>query len=99
MTLYSTNDSRRRGVRKDDLARKHLRNEKPHDLPEQVAQWNQVHKPQRLKWRRVLSIFQDLAINGVQVGQQVAMRNHYAFRITRCAGSKDDFQESFGRWR
>jgi hypothetical protein len=65
-------------------------NEHPHELAEHVAKRQHLQEPQRVKDALVAAVLRHLALDGIHAGQNVAVREHYAARIGRCPGGKDD---------
>src|SRR5215470_1453199 len=82
-----------RGVeraRKEDLAEEQSRHEHSHKLTEDVAQWEQAQKPDRMKWAFELQVLVDLGFERRDVGQQVAVRQANPFRLRGRARGEDD---------
>jgi hypothetical protein len=67
-----------------------LRDEDTEELPEDMTQRQQVQEADRMNHSFVLQIFLNLALERLEVRQDVAMRNHHAFGFRRRSGSKND---------
>ena len=86
-------------VLKDDGRRQQLRQKDAEELSEDVAERQQVEKAQRMKDALVLQILADLALQRLQVGQDVAVRDDDAARLGRRAGGEDDLHDVVARER
>ena len=81
---------------KTTRAPKQRRKKYSQKLPEDVAQWKQVQKTNRMYQPLVLEIFLDLSLDGDQVADHVGMRDHDALGLRRRTGSENNF-ERIGR--
>src|SRR5262249_27019069 len=61
-----------------------------HELAEDVAQRKQIEKTYGMKNAFVFEVLGNLALDWIQAGQQVAMREHHTARFGRGARGKDD---------
>ena len=80
----------------DDGNGNQRRDEQRERLTEQMAQRKKIQDAQRLEWSGVFLILGDLARDGLQIRQQVAMGDDDAFRLGRGAGGEDDFGDVAG---
>src|ERR1700761_2868506 len=68
------------------------RNENAQHLPENMAQRQQIQEAQGMEETLVPQIFLDFVLDGFDIGQHVAVRDHYATRLGGRSGSEDYFQ-------
>ena len=68
-------------VLKVNLAAEHLRHEKPHELPEDVAERQEVEEANRVDDALPARILHDLLFERREVGEQVAVRQAHAARL------------------
>ena len=76
-----------------DFARDNGRDECGHRLSEQMAQRQQIQKPDGRERAHVFPIFLDAFVDRFQVREDVAMRDGDAFRVASRAGSEQNFRE------
>ncbi len=77
-------------AREEDQARQHRRHERPHRLPEHVAERQQVEKADWQKRLCPLTVLGDLLFDGNDIGQYVPVGDDDALGICGGAGGEDD---------
>src|SRR5262249_51679514 len=82
--------ARVQAVLKNHCSPDQRRNEHGHELAEDVAQRKQIEKTYGMKNAFVFEVLGNLALDWIQAGQQVAMREHHTARFGRGARGKDD---------
>src|SRR5205823_9737763 len=78
-------------VLKVDFAAEYLRHEDAHELAEDMTEWQQVEKADRMKGPLPLAVLVDLALKRAEVRQQIAMRDDDALRLGSRPRREDDF--------
>ena len=85
--------------REEHVARNHRRDQRRHRLPKHVAQRQQIQESYGLERPHVFPVFRDAFVDGLQVRQNIAMRDGDAFGVARCSGSEQNFGEVVNRRR
>src|SRR5271156_2115703 len=75
-------------INQDHGAGEERRDQDTQHLAEDVAQWKQIQEAQRVKNALVVKIFLDFTLDGLDVGKDVAVRDHHAARFCRGAEVK-----------
>ncbi len=86
-------------VLKDHGGRQQLRQKDSEKLSKDMAQWQQVQETQRMKDALVAKVLADLALQRLEVGQNVAMGDDYTARLGSRARGKDDLHDVVARER
>src|ERR1035437_1068825 len=84
-------------VLKDHGGCQQLRQEDSEELPKDVAERQQIQETQRMKNALVAEVFPDLALQRLEVGQDVAMRNDHTARLGSRTGREDDLYDVVSR--
>src|SRR5262249_43036424 len=82
--------ARVQAVLKDHCSPDQRRNEHGHELSEDVAQRKQIEETDGMENAFVFEVLGNLALDWIQTGQQVAMREHYTARFSRGPGGKNN---------
>ena len=81
------------GVLEEHRGRQQLRQEDAEEFAEYMAERQEVQEAQGMKDALVAQILADLALQRLQVGQDVAVRNDHAARLRRGARGEDNLDD------
>ena len=79
------------GVEENNSARKHRRNEQSEHLAKDMTERKQVQEAQRMNKLFMPEVLLDFALQSLDVGEHIAVRNHNATRLSSGARGKNDF--------
>src|ERR1700719_4368484 len=99
LTNHIDQAGRLEGIDKDYRPRQERRYEYSQHLAEDVAQRKEVQKSQRMKDSLIAEVFLNLTPNRLDVGKDVAVRNHDAARLRGCPRSVNNLQRVLTRER
>src|SRR5271167_4692213 len=63
-----------------------------------MAEWQQIEKAQRMEDSLILQIGADLPLQRLQVGKNIAVRDHHAAGLGRRAGGEYDLDDVVARY-
>ena len=69
-----------------------LRQEDSEELPENVAQGQEIQKTHRMHQAFIFQVFANFCFERRDIGQDIAVRDDHAFGLGRRAGGKDDLE-------
>jgi hypothetical protein len=79
-----------------NLSTQKLWNKHPHKLPENMTEWNQIQKANRMEKSFPFEIFGYLLFNRQQIGEEIRVGEHYTSWSRGSAARKHNFRKSAG---